>query len=748
MGKSWTNLENYARAIASIMWIKEAIPERIDGVNFDGVIRISDEEIVLIEVTEEHNLAKIRGDIAKISAIKMRFASEMIVARAYIILKNEPTPGMVDLGKSNKISVLSVANFSKQAFNFAGYETLRSKIAFGSSINPATGESDQHEYIPVHYTDTEKGKEFSVAEIVGKLRNNEKILLLGDYGTGKSRCVREAFHELAKDVSISSAFVFAINLREHWGAGSAVEIISGHLKRLGLSTSIDRAMQLLNSGHIILLLDGFDEVGTQTFGTNQNKRITVRREALQGIRELIAMNPAGLLITGRPHYFNSVVEMNECLGFSSKKSGVLSLKCADEFNDAQAQAYLGKINVNAKVPSWLPKKPLMFLVLAAIDAADAERILASKSGEVGFWGQFIDTVCEREAKIHSSIDPASVRLVLTNLARVTRQSDRPLGRLTPKDVTHAYELATGFVPDESGQLMLSRLCTLGRIEPESPDRQFVDPYIVQLLFADCLVDDISNKNFSILDQKWRQALQPMGLYFLAQWMEIYGSSADAISMIQRDSTPVNSQAVGELAAALTMFENDTIDYHGVSIKDAEICQIEFGLNNFINLSFSECQFGSVSFVNCKITAESHVRIENSSMAMAVGLTSIDALPVWVNSTSIDATESVSNSSRIKSSSLPSSQKLFLSVIHKIFFQHGGGRKESSLYKGGFGQQFDRKLIEDILSILVNQKFVEKSKDGSVFIYNPKREYTARMKAIKDQLTLSVDPLWLLMADLK
>ena len=748
MAKSWENLQNYARAIAAIMWLKEPVAERIDGVNFDGVIRVSDEEIILMEVTEEHSLAKIRTDIAKILAIKMRFASEMIIARAYIILKDEPTPGMFDLGKASKISVISIANFSKQAFNFTDYKTLRGNIAFGSSINPETGESDQHEYIPVYYTDIEREKEFSVSEIVKKLRNNEKILLLGDYGTGKSRCVREAFHELANDVSLSSAFVFAINLREHWGAGSAVEIISGHLKRLGLSASIDRAMQLLNSGHIILLLDGFDEVGTQTFGTNLNKRIAVRKEALQGIRELISLNSAGLLITGRPHYFNSIAEMNDCLGFSTKKSNVLSLKCADEFDTPQAQAYLQKIGVNAKVPTWLPKKPLMFLVLAAIDVAEAERILASKSGEVGFWGQFIDTVCEREAKIHNSIDPASVRPVLTNLARITRQSERPLGRLSPKDVTQAYEEATGFAPDEYGQLMLSRLCTLGRIEPESPDRQFVDPYIVQLLFADCLVEDISNKAFSILDQKWRQALQPMGLYFLAQWMEIYHSSADAISMIQRDSTPVNSQAVGELVAALTMLKTEKIDYRGVLIKDAEICQIEFGVNDFLNITFSECQFGSVFFTNSKITDTSHVRIVNSTIAMAVGLTSMDALPEWIENTSIDAMESVSNSSRIKSSTLPSSQKLFLSVIHKIFFQHGGGRQESSLYKGGFGQQFDRRIIDEILNILVNQKFIEKSKDGSISIYNPRREYTARMKAIKDQLTLSNDPLWLQIADLK
>ena len=38
--------------------------------------------------------------------------------------------------------------------------------------------------------------------------------------------------------------------------------------------------------------------------------------------------------------------------------------------------------------------------------------------------------------------------------------------------------------------MLSRLCTLGRIEPESPDRQFVDLYIIQLLFAENFINDI------------------------------------------------------------------------------------------------------------------------------------------------------------------------------------------------------------------------------------------------------------------
>lgn len=336
MAKTWAEIENQVRRIASVMWFKEAKPQRIDGVNFDAVIEISEEEKILIEITEEHSLSKVRDDVAKISAIKMRLAADMVLAKAFIVMKDEPTPGMVDIGKASKISVLSAASFSAQAFNFSAYHSLRSKIAFGSSINPSTGESDQHDYIPVTYLEAVKEKPYSIDEIAKKLRSNEKVILLGDYGTGKSRCIREIFQLLSEDQP-SFCFPFAINLREHWGAGSAVEIISGHLQRLGLSTSIDRAMQLLHSGHIILLLDGFDEVGTQTFGTNQSKRVTVRKEALRGIRELISLSPAGVLITGRPHYFNGPIEMNDSLGFEKHHTAPLELTCAEEFDDHQAR---------------------------------------------------------------------------------------------------------------------------------------------------------------------------------------------------------------------------------------------------------------------------------------------------------------------------------------------------------------------------------------------------------------------------
>ncbi|MFZ6734101.1 NACHT domain-containing protein [Undibacterium sp. Ji42W] len=748
MTKSWKLLEAHIRELASVIWSRPVVARRISGVNYDAVIEVSDDEIILIEITEQFLLNKVRDDIAKIIAVKLNFASKGILTRGFIVLNQEPTPGMSELGIDSKIMVLSAESFTKMAFDFQSYVNLRSKQVFGSAINPTTGEPDKHAYIPVEYTDELSKHSFTTLQIAEKLLKGEKLILLGEYGTGKSRCAKETFEVLVGKGTLNSSFVFSINLRDHWGASSAIEIIAGHLKRIGMSNVIDRAMQLLTAGHITLILDGFDEVGSQTFGHSLFKREAIRKEALKGIRELIGDCRAGVLVTGRPHYFDSNKEMYDCLGISLRSHQSVLIKCAVEFDEAQAQNYLRNIGIKAPVPKWLPRKPLIFLILAEISNGKAQEILSAEIGEVGFWGQFLDTVCTREARINASIDPETVRNVLTNLAAIVRSSDRALGRLTPTDVNQAYEKATGSIPDESGQLMLSRLCTLGRIEPESPDRQFVDPYIAQLLFVENLFEDVSNKNTSILAEPlWKQGLKKIGIEFLAQYIEHYGELAEVLAMVNHSGVPVNSQPVGELVAAASLLNGDSLDFKGLQIKWAEISLLELGNIELKNIEFKECLFDVISFESSKISSSSRFKIEDSFISMVTGFASETARPEWIVGGKIEETQSASNSARIKSSNLPPSQKLLLSIIQKIFFQRGGGRKESSLYKGGFGEAFDRKIIDQIINILLSDGLIERSKDSSGHIYNPNREYTARMKAIKDQLSLSNDPLWLKMLTL-
>lgn len=742
---SWKKLEDHVREIAAVIWRMPARADRIDGVNFDAVIHLSEEEVVLIEMTENSTLEKVRQDVAKIAPVKFSLMSKGVLAKSYIVMRDEPTQGMVDVGKSHKINVLSLKSFSVLAFDYPSYVLLRNRMAFGSAIDPSTGAPDKNEYVSVNYVDETGRKILDVGAVSERLKKGENIILLGDYGTGKSRCVKEAFQLLSEQCIGSSSIVFAINLREHWGAASASEIIAGHLQRLGLSGFIDRAMQLLSSGNILLLLDGFDEVGSQTFGGTQTRRASIRKDALQGIRELIESSKNGVVVTGRPHYFNSNKEMLDSLGMSKSRELPLILKCPEEFSATEAQDYLINIGVKTTVPAWLPRKPLMFWILAAIQTSEAEKILAGSSGEIDFWGQFLSTVCVREASFHNSIDPESVRLVLINLARLTRLSDRPLGRLTPADVNLAYANATGGAPDESGQLMLSRLCTLGRIEPESPDRQFVDPYIVQLLFAECLSDDVANKSDLILNEEWKRPLEEIGVVLLSQWIERLELHSNALSLLHRQSSPSNRQVGGELVAALSLLEGDELDFHGLQVWYSEISVISLGTVKMSNLYFKNCVFGKVEFDSNMVEDDSNFSIIDSDIYMATGLASAEERPEWIVNCTIQQTENISNSARIKASNLPPAQKLFLSVIQKIFFQRGGGRKASSLYKGGFGQPYDRRMIDEILGILVNEGYVQKSKDGSGFIYNPNREYSPKMKTIKDQLTLSKDELWLRMA---
>src|SRR5690606_9778505 len=134
----------------------------------------------------------------------------------------------------------------------------------------------------------------------------------------------------------------AINLRDHWGSGNILEILGGHLKRIGVSGSIDNAMRLLASRGLILLLDGFDEIGAQSHDTQLIERAALRRSALRGVRDLVLQSGAGVLITGRSHYFDDDKEILDALGLgASTKARILEVP--PNFTVGQARVYLQNI---------------------------------------------------------------------------------------------------------------------------------------------------------------------------------------------------------------------------------------------------------------------------------------------------------------------------------------------------------------------------------------------------------------------
>jgi hypothetical protein len=740
MNSSWKTLEDSVRAIASIKWNTSAVAEHLGGVDFDAVLRPDSEEIILIEITKRQDLGKVRDDIIKINSYRLQMLADGVMVRGYVIIEDGPTLSMIETGKQNKVKVMSAQDFLNDFFKCDAYIAARLRGAFGSAINPITGLPDHVQYVPVDYTRDDNGETLGIQEIANSLSDGNRVILIGDYGTGKSRATQNIFSRLSEENRVVGKQVFAINLREHWGATTASEIIAGHLEELGFSGAIDNAMQIIRTGGAILLLDGVDEVGAQTFGANRESRKSVRKAALEGVRKLIKANKGGVFLTSRSHYFDSDEEMIDALGLGLG-AGPVILRSQEEFSVSEANAYLREIELPSTVPQWLPRKPLIFQVLSTIAPAAAIGLLAAEDGEFAFWDKFLTTVAEREANIHGSLKAEAVRQILIKLASITREGDSYLGRLSVRNVREAYEHAIQDTPDQAGEQMLMRLCMLGRVAPESPERQFVDSYIVDGLRAEDLTQIIDVGDKSALDKKWRQPLSRFGWGLIFSRLlnqDKEGSYRHSLASFMRGD---NDQASAEILSTLLAAGGSDLQINAASLKDVDIYSLQIGQRRLSSLVINNSYIQNLELVAEPENSKSEIRLNDCQILDVYGVTTEEGLPKWIKNSEIERYESLSTSNRIMKSDLSAVHRLFLSVIHKIFFQPGQGRDERALLKGGYGQYYENKLLQKILNILLREALVVRKTGRDGYVYEPIRKQTVRMARIKGQLALCGDPLW-------
>lgn len=743
MTGNWKSLEDHVRGIAQLRWNIACNPEHIDGVDFDGVVRVSPDEIILIEITQECTLSKVRRDLNKIMPTKMRLASEGVICRAFVVLDIEPTNSMEEAGRKVHIAVLSSAQFERIFFDFAAYQGLRMHLPFGSAVDAKTGENDTREFVPVNYVEPEDGSPVSIDEVVSRLLKGTRIALTGDFGTGKSRCVREVFASLSTKVREAGAFPVSINLRDHWSSSNALEVLAGHLGNVGLSSSIDNLVRLLNTGRLILLLDGFDEIGAQSHDTNVDDRKALRRHAVRGVRDLLQRSKAGALVTGRSHFFDSDEEMLQSLGILGARSDTTCvLRAPDSFSQAEGQRYLNAMGIAVTLPEWLPRKPLVFQILVELDTADVKRMLCREHGQFTFWGTFISAVCARESRgVADSIAPLTIRAILLELASKTRHSSTFLGRLSPRDIDEAYEVAVGTAPDQTGRQLLARMCTLGRIEPESPDRQFVDYNVVDILRGERLVNDVVALSESDTKVQWKQSLRILGVVHVASSISAFDLSQSCFSYLRKFGNTANATLLGEIIASLSVYGKEKLDFQGLQISHAELPVLNVSTRAISNLCIKDSIINFLALEACPVKEADYLVIENSLITTVAGVSSLEGLPQWIKDTEVIEFDSLSNSARIKESPLLPQQKLFLAIIHKIFFQPGAGREEGSLLKGGYGQKYDPKLVDSILKMLLREKLIERFKGRDRWVYKPVRRHSERLNRIRSELTLSEDTLW-------
>lgn len=732
---TWQILEENVKTISSLIWNCSAQNETINGVKIDCVLKPENDRWILIEVTENNTLVKVRNDISKFAVCRQYLFSQNIYAKCYLVLSEEPTESMQTSGAGVNVEVLSYTSFSKLFIDYNSYSYSRNLKIFGSSVDPIDGKPDKIDYTPVLYEDVKSHKDVKLNEIAKCLINKKRIVLLGHYGTGKSRCIKELFNLLIEKSADKILYPIAINLKENWGTQMGEEIIRRHFGSLGMSSMADSAIKILDSDKFVFLLDGFDEIGAQIWSNDTSKLEQIRSSSLKAIKDLIQKTKSPLIITGREHYFNSQSEMFKAIGLKSSDTELL--RCKNEFTDDEMKDYLKNLALSIDLPVWLPRRPLICQIINSIEKGEREKIFLDSFSAVEFWNTLIQNICIRESRISPILSPDTIYKILKEISNFTRNKGGNVGPISITEINKAFEIVVGTPPVDESAVMLQRLPSLGRISSETKDRQFIDNYILDGLRADSLIDIVYNDRIDIVNEKWLNPLGKTGIEIVAKKILEDRSANAFIEFLKKTNNGYNNKIIkGDILASLIYSASSNIlDLGGIIINDTSISLINFSRSLIENFMITNSFIDELDVSNCSF---SKITIKDSLINKIYGISNstetpsflIDCCPEEYISDSLDSGNRLFN--------LKPSHMILISILKKTYFLSNDNKSADELLSC-FGKKEDKAICKQILQILTREKILVydlKTKTYSHKSYNKKR-----VSDIVEKLEKSDDKLW-------
>lgn len=398
--------ENEVRRIARCLWpdAEYCGSALEDGQERDGIFE-TDEIINCVEATTSREKKKAEKDIKKLVGLANKKSKSSKSVICWFVTKEEPTEHQREAAKAVKIklNILSFSHFQSKLINAASYLSARKDYCFGSVRDPETNNFNPNiDYINLDLYDSINERLWNVNDIVSQILLGQHFLLLGEYGAGKSMTLREIFDHLRRGYLKGEIIKYPIyiNLRDHSNQKDPIEVIERHARLIGFSNP-SHLVRSWRAGYAILLLDGFDEIASPGIQGQWSQLRDARYRSVEVIRRLIRETPAnaGLVIAGRPYFFDSDSEKDYALDINKNK--VIFLKLG-EFSEDQINTYMTKAKVNGKFPHWMPTRPLLVGYFIAKGIINNEGLL-DLAPEEG-WDLLISKVCDREAEIEPGIN--------------------------------------------------------------------------------------------------------------------------------------------------------------------------------------------------------------------------------------------------------------------------------------------------------------------------------------------------------
>lgn len=718
-------------------------------IEIDGVASTKD-LIHLIMVTTSTRLDKVASDVKKLNTVENKIRKNDILVKKWIILQKEPEGPHSAHAKEHGVTILSFSDFKGRLFDGKKYLSLRKDSSFGSARNPINNSHkiSDDEYVEPLFT-MDNGKRIPLEQIVQRMVSGECIILIGQFGTGKSLTLKEIWLRLRKKFlrNQHSSSPIALNLREHWGARYADEILWRHARSIGFEpeSSIIGAWR---AGTVDILVDGFDEVATQSVSSADNIQLfkDMRRNSLRSVRELVKNTPhsSGILITRRDNYFDDYRELEDALGIKGRKYKIIRI---EEFDEDRTVKFCLKKGINFELPPWIPRKALFLGYLVKENLLNEILQIDGSQGQARAWNELLKLVSARDAELDDApIDADTVQKLLEYLSIKLRMTPKGDGPISHSMLFQAFTTITGRVPADTIIGHLQRLPGLTERDLDPGLRSFVDPEYLEALQGSCisrwlLEGTISSEkkitiNGIVEDVNWLEGLGQLACSVAVDnlrsngWLPIHlktmlktfgenqlGADLFCICLIWHveDDLPFDLGHIELSGAHIGLIDTEEVTIRNLTIKDSIIKNIVIGING----------------------EESEIEIFDSHITEIDGATSYQDLPENIKLSKCNEDiifQNFGTTNAIMNSNIENQKKALLSALKKLFRQKGSGRVEGAFRKG-VTTKVDI-YIETVLKLLVNEGFAWKLKKT----YHPIRAKAARAHNILDNPHLSNDAL--------
>lgn len=721
----------------------------------DGIVVLRD-LVHLLMVTTSSRLDKVKEDVRKLRAaekIERQLHRDKQVS-LWLITERPLDPLHIKHCNENGVKAITATDFVRRSFDGAAYLSKRASYRFGSATNPADGTpsalSDPYVDLPMRISAfqggdvlPEGGSDIELDGLIARLESGANMVLLAPFGSGKSFSAKEIFRRASALYHQGKAnrVPAVLNLRDHWNEPFGEGILERHARIIGFSPKED-LVSGWRSGLVNLILDGFDEMSSLVASRAESTSFMrdARRESLRGVRELVANAPpgAGMLICGRDHYFDSAREMVMSLGLATKAFDVIRLA---EFTEEQASKFLASRGINMALPDWLPRKPLLLGYLAHKNLLQ-EAVAIDGSNGYGFvWNSFLDLICDRESTVQGAMmDGHTLRLVLEDLASFVRATTSGTGPIGGQQLATAYQNVAGQAPTDAVVAQLQRLPGLTERGQDLGARSFVDEDLLAALQGSSLARYVLNGHAPSSASSWLNGL-PTRAHSVASYvlqLEKAGPSvatARALSLLRSDSQSQLAADCFCLAQEIAVGA-EIQDLKGLTFQSVHFPMLDFEEHAIAQVIFDSCIVDEVA-LGPEMRARG-VQFRGCLIGQVKGAATHDQLPLGVFDSSCEISSydsSFSTNNAIVRSSLPPKMKALLTVLRKLYFQSGTGRKRAALTRGLPPGEIQA-AVDEVLTALAQEGLISIQDD----VVHPVRRQAGRVKSILGAPLMSADQL--------